>query len=82
MAGCGLDLLLNFLLCFLAGIPGILHGIYVLFVYWKRREESASGIVGNKAPLIFSEKVQRGAQRSTLRREKEALRKEKALGAQ
>ncbi|CAL8104257.1 unnamed protein product [Orchesella dallaii] len=30
--GCGIDLLINILLCFLCYLPGIVHALYVLFV--------------------------------------------------
>jgi len=61
LAGCGMDLLINILLTFLGYFPGILHGFYVIWVYYDRREQVALGQPApNNAPGIYSEKVQTG----------------------
>ncbi|KAI6783013.1 Plasma membrane proteolipid 3 [Emericellopsis cladophorae] len=64
LAGCGMDLLINILLTILGYFPGILHGFYVIWVYYDRREQAALGQPApNNAPGIYSEKVQAGGRR-------------------
>ncbi|KAG9255416.1 uncharacterized protein F5Z01DRAFT_653054 [Emericellopsis atlantica] len=61
LAGCGMDLLVNILLTILGYFPGILHGFYIIWVYYDRREQAALGQPApNNAPGIYSEKVQNG----------------------
>ncbi|GAB7360638.1 hypothetical protein MBLNU230_g0518t1 [Neophaeotheca triangularis] len=61
LAGCGADLLINILLCILAVFPGHIHGFYIMYVYYKRQEDAERGILDDRpAPLVFSDKVNRG----------------------
>ncbi|KAM0279976.1 hypothetical protein ACHAQH_004305 [Verticillium albo-atrum] len=61
-AGCGMDLIVNIFLTVLGFIPGLIHGLYVLYIYYDRREQAATGrISSSRAPGIYSDKVQTGA---------------------
>ncbi|KAL2257415.1 hypothetical protein VTK26DRAFT_204 [Humicola hyalothermophila] len=61
MAGCGPDLLMSILLTFFLWLPAILHAFYLLYVYYDRREKVKSGVLlTERAPFVFSEKIQTG----------------------
>lgn len=64
VAGCGMDLIVNIFLTILGFIPGLIHGLYVLYVYYDRREQIQQGrIISGRAPGIYSENVQSGGTR-------------------
>ncbi|PUU77664.1 hypothetical protein B9Z19DRAFT_985991 [Tuber borchii] len=59
VAGCGPDLLINICLTILGYLPGHLHAFYIEYVYYERRDQSVAGrIVSERAPGIYSERVQ------------------------
>lgn len=59
VAGCGMDFIVNILLTILGFLPGLIHGLYVLYIYYDRRDQMASGRpVSGRAPGIYSDKVQ------------------------
>ncbi|ORY19219.1 hypothetical protein BCR34DRAFT_208496 [Clohesyomyces aquaticus] len=61
VAGCGMDLAINILLTLLGYFPGHIHAFYVEYVYFKRRDEARAGIyAGERAPGVYSERVQNG----------------------
>ncbi|KAI9760656.1 MAG: hypothetical protein M4579_001520 [Chaenotheca gracillima] len=61
VAGCGADLLINICLTVLGYIPGHIHAFYLEYVYYHRREEARAGrMVGERAPGVYSDRVQRG----------------------
>jgi uncharacterized membrane protein YqaE (UPF0057 family) len=61
IAGCGADLCVNICLTILGVFPGHIHAYYLEYVYYKRREEIARGIISNEeAPGVYSENVQTG----------------------
>ncbi|KAL2760609.1 hypothetical protein ACRALDRAFT_1053731 [Sodiomyces alcalophilus JCM 7366] len=64
VAGCGMDFIVNILLTILGFLPGLIHALYVLYVYYDRREQIQQGaIITGRAPGIYSEKVQSGGTR-------------------
>ncbi|KAL2122361.1 hypothetical protein VTJ04DRAFT_2816 [Mycothermus thermophilus] len=66
MAGCGVDLLINFLLTIWLWFPGVIHAGYLLFVYFDRREKFKTGQVpSSRAPFVYSDKVQSGGMQAT-----------------
>ncbi|GAB1314374.1 Plasma membrane proteolipid 3 [Madurella fahalii] len=61
MAGCGVDLLINLFLTIWLWFPGVLHAFYLLWVYYDRRERVKMGSRPiERAPFVYSEKVQNG----------------------
>ncbi|KAH6689564.1 hypothetical protein F5X68DRAFT_203931 [Plectosphaerella plurivora] len=61
VAGCGMDFIVNILLTILGFIPGLIHGLYVLYIYYDRRDQIAQGRPATRrAPGIYSDKVQSG----------------------
>ncbi|KAI9807061.1 MAG: hypothetical protein M1825_005778 [Sarcosagium campestre] len=63
VAGCGADLLVNIGLTLLGYLPGHIHAFYILYVYYSRREDALEGrITGERAPGVYSERVQAGGQ--------------------
>ncbi|KAK1776864.1 LOW QUALITY PROTEIN: hypothetical protein QBC45DRAFT_452837 [Copromyces sp. CBS 386.78] len=61
IAGCGADLLINICLTLLGYIPGHVHAFYLEYVYYDRRERLRQGsIVTDRAPGVYSNKVQNG----------------------
>jgi uncharacterized membrane protein YqaE (UPF0057 family) len=64
VAGCGVDLLINILLTLLGYFPGHIHAFYLLYVYYKRRDEARAGIYDARpAPGVYSQRVQNGGRR-------------------
>ncbi|CAN8100371.1 unnamed protein product [Discula destructiva] len=62
-AGCGADVLINIGLTMLGYIPGHLHAFYIIYVYYSRRDQSAGAGSYERAPGIYSERVQTGGHR-------------------
>ncbi|KAH6850765.1 hypothetical protein B0I37DRAFT_372348 [Chaetomium sp. MPI-CAGE-AT-0009] len=61
LAGCGADLLINILLTVWLWLPGAMHAIYLLIVYYDRREKYKAGYPPlRRAPFVFSDKVLSG----------------------
>ena len=61
VTGCGADLLINICLTLLGYIPGHVHGFYVEYQYYKRRDIIRSGgTITKHAAGIYSKKVQSG----------------------
>jgi uncharacterized membrane protein YqaE (UPF0057 family) len=61
VAGCGMDLFINILLTLLGYFPGHIHAFYLLFVFYKRRDEARAGIYDARpAPGVYSQRVQNG----------------------
>ncbi|KAF1813859.1 hypothetical protein P152DRAFT_457229 [Eremomyces bilateralis CBS 781.70] len=61
VTGCGMDLFINIVLTCLGYFPGHIHAYYLEYVYYKRREESSRGFYdNNRAPAIYSDRVQTG----------------------
>lgn len=60
IAGCGGDLLLNIILTILLFFPGQIHALYVMYVYYSRKDMNHDG---RGAPGIFSENVRNGRRR-------------------
>ncbi|RKF58520.1 Plasma membrane proteolipid 3 [Erysiphe neolycopersici] len=61
VAGCSTDLLINILLTLLGFFPGIVHALYVQYIYYDRREKSQAGrFIADRAPGVYSERVQNG----------------------
>ncbi|KAG6367569.1 hypothetical protein INS49_001762 [Diaporthe citri] len=56
VAGCGADVLINICLTLLGYIPGHIHAFYILYVYYSRADRPT----GERAPGIYSERVQNG----------------------
>jgi hypothetical protein len=55
------DFIVNILLTILGFIPGLIHGLYVLYIYYDRRDQIAQGRPATgRAPGIYSDKVQSG----------------------
>lgn len=54
-----LDFIVNILLTILGFLPGLIHGLYVLYVYYDRRDQLAQGRpLTSRAPGVYSDKVQ------------------------
>lgn len=67
VAGCGVDLCINICLTILGFFPGHIHAYYILYIYYKRRDEVRMGVYNPRpAPGIYSEKVQRGGEPLTV----------------
>jgi hypothetical protein len=65
IANGNIDLILSIVLTLFGVIPGIVHGFYVLFVYYKHRQLALrGGPPPPPAPGIFSTRVQSGGYRS------------------
>ncbi|KAK9447038.1 uncharacterized protein V1518DRAFT_422062 [Limtongia smithiae] len=61
ISGCSVDLLISFALTLLGYFPGLLHALYLLYVYYSRREDATNGIVNyDRAPGVYSDVIQRG----------------------
>ncbi|EKD20969.1 hypothetical protein LZ554_002981 [Drepanopeziza brunnea f. sp. 'monogermtubi'] len=61
IAGCSGDIVVNLILTLLGWIPGYIHAIYLIVVFYHRRGLRRRGVfLTNDAPLIFSHKVQSG----------------------
>ncbi|KAF2455632.1 hypothetical protein BDY21DRAFT_349888 [Lineolata rhizophorae] len=61
VAGCGADFLINICLTILGYIPGHIHAFYILYIYFKRRDESSQGVFDSRrAPGVYSDNVQTG----------------------
>ncbi|KAK9369619.1 hypothetical protein V1509DRAFT_645795 [Lipomyces kononenkoae] len=60
ISGCSVDLLINVGLTLLGYLPGLLHALYLEYIYYSRREDAANGIVSGPAPGVFSDTIQRG----------------------
>ncbi|KAF5027851.1 hypothetical protein F66182_39 [Fusarium sp. NRRL 66182] len=56
IAGCGKDLLINILLTLLGVLPGTVHALYLVFVYFRSRERNREGLVMSKPapPALFA----------------------------
>lgn len=60
--GCSTDLLINFLLCVLGAIPGIVHGFYIVHKYNDNVEDiEAGGLHYQRVPNNDQERVGYGA---------------------
>jgi hypothetical protein len=56
-----MDFFINIVLTILGYLPGHVHAFYILYVYYKRRDEVAQGVIADEpAPGIYSQKVQNG----------------------
>lgn len=60
VAGCGADLLINIALTILGYIPGHIHAFYLEYVYYERREQIREDRLLERAPGIYSERIQNG----------------------
>lgn len=61
VAGCGMDFIVNILLTVLGFLPGMIHALYVLYVYYDRREQAQQGrVLSGRAPGVYSDNVQSG----------------------
>lgn len=84
VAGVGMDALVNTLF-FLAGvIPGHIHGFYVTWTYFSRRNKVRKGrYPGGPKPLLYSRRVTNGDASDErvrqLRREEQRAREDKVL---
>lgn len=78
LTGMGTDTLVNSLLFLLAVIPSHFHGFYVSLVYFYRKRKVRKGVYpGDKASMIFSERVNNGG---ATRREMQKLKEERDHG--
>lgn len=56
--------MINIALTILGFLPGTIHALYVLYVYYDRRDQAKRGApVPERAPFIFSHRVQSGGYR-------------------
>lgn len=60
MAGCGVDVLINIGLTLLGYLPGHVHAFYIIYVYYSRQDHQAAAAAYERAPGIYSERVQTG----------------------
>ncbi|KAI4595926.1 hypothetical protein KJ359_006217 [Pestalotiopsis sp. 9143b] len=61
LTGCYTDFMINCFLFILAVIPSHIHGMYISFVYFGRKNKVRKGrLPGPRRDFIYSEKVQRG----------------------
>ncbi|KXL50620.1 hypothetical protein M433DRAFT_419129 [Acidomyces richmondensis BFW] len=61
IAGCGADLLINICLTILGYFPGHIHAFYLEYVYYKRKDQAAQGIVDQRpAPGVYSTRINTG----------------------
>ncbi|KAF8536405.1 plasma membrane proteolipid 3 [Trichophaea hybrida] len=61
VAGCGADILINICLTILGYFPGHIHAFYIEYTYYQRQHDRKLGVAPvNRAPAIFSERVQGG----------------------
>ncbi|KAI1848697.1 hypothetical protein JX265_005676 [Neoarthrinium moseri] len=61
LCGFGADFAMNCFLFVLAIIPSHIHGMYISFVYFHRKNKVRKGrLPGRRRGLIYSEKVQNG----------------------
>ncbi|KAL2021235.1 hypothetical protein VTK56DRAFT_7422 [Thermocarpiscus australiensis] len=61
VAGSGADLLINIVLNIRFPFAGMLHALYILWVYYERREQYRLGNPpAERAPFVYSERVQNG----------------------
>ncbi|KAK7203777.1 hypothetical protein BZA70DRAFT_268706 [Myxozyma melibiosi] len=61
ISGCSVDFLINIGLTMLGYFPGLLHALYLEYVYYSRREDASNGVVNyDRAPGVYSEIIQRG----------------------
>ncbi|KAH6645302.1 hypothetical protein BKA67DRAFT_664401 [Truncatella angustata] len=76
LTGFGADFAMNCFLFILAVIPSHIHGMYISFVYFRRKNKVRKGRwPGRRRGLIYSDKVQNGgatrAQLEDIRRNEE-----------
>ncbi|KAI1005434.1 hypothetical protein K3495_g2782 [Podosphaera aphanis] len=58
IAGCGADLLINIVLTILGYFPGQIHALYIVIVYYDRRQKSRSGLPTTvRAPGVFTKRI-------------------------
>jgi uncharacterized membrane protein YqaE (UPF0057 family) len=60
VAGCTPDLIINILLSFLFWVPGQIHGLYLVYTYYKKHEEARIGVAFTASKGIWSHHVQTG----------------------
>ncbi|KAK9456458.1 hypothetical protein V1511DRAFT_510267 [Dipodascopsis uninucleata] len=61
ISGCSADFLINLGLTLLGYLPGLLHALYLEYVYYSRREDAANGMPNTeRAPGVYSDIIQRG----------------------
>ncbi|KAK9464717.1 hypothetical protein V1512DRAFT_267751 [Lipomyces arxii] len=61
LSGCSVDLMINIGLTMLGYLPGLLHALYIEYVYYSRREDATNGVVNyDRAPGVYSDAIQRG----------------------
>ncbi|KAK9382625.1 uncharacterized protein V2V93DRAFT_365625 [Kockiozyma suomiensis] len=61
ISGCSVDFVINIALTMLGYLPGLLHALYLEYVYYSRREDAANGVINyDRAPGVYSEIIQRG----------------------
>ncbi|KAK9480113.1 hypothetical protein V1514DRAFT_318385 [Lipomyces japonicus] len=68
LSGCSIDFAINVGLTLLGYLPGLLHALYLEYIYYSRREDAAHGsLTVDRAPGIYSDVVQRGGYKSLRR---------------
>jgi hypothetical protein len=57
---------LSELTCRVSYFPGHIHAFYLEYQYYKRRDEAKVGIIGPRAPGVYSDRIQRGGGYGTI----------------
>ncbi|KAK9459985.1 uncharacterized protein V1516DRAFT_678572 [Lipomyces oligophaga] len=61
ISGCSVDFVVNIALTMLGYLPGLLHALYLEYVYYSRREDADNGVINyDRAPGVYSDIIQRG----------------------
>ncbi|KAK9325965.1 hypothetical protein V1517DRAFT_313160 [Lipomyces orientalis] len=61
ISGCSVDFIINIGLTMLGYLPGLLHALYLEYIYYSRREDVANGVTNyDRAPGVYSDIIQRG----------------------
>ncbi|KAK9376013.1 uncharacterized protein V1513DRAFT_440390 [Lipomyces chichibuensis] len=61
ISGCSVDFIINVGLTMLGYLPGLLHALYLEYIYYTRREDAANGVTNTaRAPGVYSDVIQRG----------------------
>ncbi|KAJ8099365.1 hypothetical protein POJ06DRAFT_256781 [Lipomyces tetrasporus] len=61
ISGCSVDFIINIGLTMLGYLPGLLHALYLEYIYYSRRDDVANGVTNyDPAPGVYSDIIQRG----------------------
>ncbi|KAK9484235.1 hypothetical protein V1527DRAFT_470788 [Lipomyces starkeyi] len=75
ISGCSVDFIINVGLTMLGYLPGLLHALYLEYIYYTRREDAANGITNiGRAPGVYSDVIQRGGYSLRYIRSRESAR--------